>query len=342
MEGMVQRISSVDSQISARPRTYLDLYAFKHLRSNTTSVGNCEVYTGSFLHFWHILKILRGATQVYVHSIYFYTLIVIPLLFTKKATRIILDVHGAVPEELLYEGKLWFSAVMGLVEKWAFSRVSTVVCVTRKMERYYRAKYPRSLASFLYFPIFTAHVCKPANSGEVDALRLRLGIGEDDNVYLYSGGQQTWQNIERMLRLAKSILAQKENWCIFLTGDTKALTELVHMEFGYVPERLLVAHATTRELRNYYELANFGFILREDHILNRVANPTKLVEYLYFGMTPIVWLPEIGDFTDLGYEFVGLDALDTCAVRPRKSERNRQISRQLLADAEQANLFEHF
>lgn len=341
VEGMVQRILSIDSQVANRPRTYLDLYAFKRFRSSTTSVGICDVFTGSFLNFWKILSILRGATVVYVHSIYFYALILVPFLFIGKSTRVILDIHGAVPEELQHSGKYWLSVVIGLVEKLAFSKIFTAVCVTRKMEIFYREKYPKSSANFLYIPIFTAQVCKPADPIEVDALRLRLGIGRNDTVYLYSGGLQPWQNIDKMLGTVESIVTQEANWCIFLTGETEALTELVRKIFNHVPERLLIFHVTTEELRNYYELANFGFILRENHVLNRVANPTKLVEYLYFGMIPIVWSSEIGDFSELGYEFVSLDALKTNAALPLKSECNRQISLKLLADADQANLSAH-
>jgi hypothetical protein len=88
-------------------------------------------------------------------------------------------------------------------------------------------------------------------------------------------------------------------------------------------------------------MANFGFIQREDHLLNRIANPTKLVEYLYFGMRPIVWSADIGDFVQMGYEYVSIDALDLAGRAQAKSELNRKISLRLLDDAQFANLADH-
>lgn len=341
LEGMVQRIANIDAQVADRPRVYLDLYAFKHLRSTRSSFGLASVFTASFLHFWTIAGILRGAKEVYVHSIYFYALILLPLMLAGKRARLVLDLHGTVPEEILHTGRRALSAVMGWVERRAFARIDLAVCVTRQMETFYRSKYPDARTDYLYLPIFTAQVCQPADAAAVTALRARLGIPQDALVFLYSGGLQAWQNIDRMLDATASLLASPDHWFIFLTGETDVLQAQLQARFGQTPSRVLVAHAKPEELRSYYELANFGFILREDHVLNRVANPTKLVEYLYFGMRPVVWSSRIGDFEQLGYEYLPLDRVSDAARLQDKSDINRQISLRLLEDARAANLAEH-
>jgi hypothetical protein len=55
-----------------------------------------------------------------------------------------------------------------------------------------------------------------------------------------------------------------------------------------------------------YSTADFGFIVRDDSPVNGVACPTKLIEYLCYGVIPIVELVEIGDFAEYGYEYVSL------------------------------------
>lgn len=39
-------------------------------------------------------------------------------------------------------------------------------------------------------------------------------------------------------------------------------------------------------------------------IVNKVACPTKLIEYLEHGIIPIVLQPEIGDFNKMGYRYI--------------------------------------
>jgi hypothetical protein len=343
LEGMLQRIANVDAMLAESPRTYLDLYLFRHFRTNgLVNVGiKTNVYTASFLHFWAILKVLQRARVVYIHSIYFYLLVILPLIFTNKRVQLFLDIHGTVPEEEGYAGKRLLSFVMGWVERAAFSRAAMVICVTRAMEKFYREKYPKTSAQFLYLPIFTTQVCIPADLAGVDKLRSSLGISIDSNIYLYSGGLQNWQNISMMLQASKLLLQSRKNWCIFLTNEPESLAREVKSNFGLIPERMIIAHAKPNELCNYYEMADFGFILRDDHILNQVANPTKLVEYLYFGIRPIVLSEKIGDFINLGYEFVRINDLMKMPVWEGKSEINRQISLQLLKEVKLANLSDH-
>ena len=45
-------------------------------------------------------------------------------------------------------------------------------------------------------------------------------------------------------------------------------------------------------------------MLRDDSPVNRVSCPTKLVEYLSFGLIPVVRSPHLGDFHRLGYAYV--------------------------------------
>lgn len=341
LEGMVQRIANIDAQLNDHPRVYLDLYGMKKFRGELSYDKDIKIYTASFLHFWTIFKILRGASDVYIHSIYFYALVLLPLYFINNGIRLILDIHGTVPEEIKSTKNLFLSYFMGFIEKIAFSRIAIAVCVTRRMERFYRQKYPKSPADFVYLPIFTAEICKAANPSDVVALRRTLNLPADVKVYLYSGGLQLWQNMDKTLEVAFDLLKLKGNWVILLTGEVDALIKMVMNRVGSIPERMIITYAQSDELRSYYEIANFGFILREDHILNRVANPTKLIEYLYFGIYPIVWSADIGDFIELGYEYVSIDALCKIASLHGKSDINHKISLQLLEDVKKSRISQY-
>ena len=58
-----------------------------------------------------------------------------------------------------------------------------------------------------------------------------------------------------------------------------------------------------------YQESHYGFILREDIVVNHVACPTKLIEYLAMGVIPIVDCEKIGDFSEMGMRYVYLNDL---------------------------------
>ena len=83
-----------------------------------------------------------------------------------------------------------------------------------------------------------------------------------------------------------------------------------------------------------YGAADLGLILRDDTPVNRVACPTKLAEYLYFGLVPVVRSPRLGDFPELGYAYVTEEEfregfIPDAASRRWMAEQNRDIARQL-------------
>uniref|UniRef100_UPI0040266C07 hypothetical protein n=1 Tax=Phocaeicola vulgatus TaxID=821 RepID=UPI0040266C07 len=59
----------------------------------------------------------------------------------------------------------------------------------------------------------------------------------------------------------------------------------------------------------YYLKNDCGVVLRKDNIVNRVACPTKLIDYLQYGLIPIVLSPHIGDFYNLGYKYIEHDEI---------------------------------
>ncbi|MFA5816684.1 MAG: hypothetical protein WC865_13810, partial [Bacteroidales bacterium] len=92
--------------------------------------------------------------------------------------------------------------------------------------------------------------------------------------------------------------------------------------------KISVISVNPDELESYYELAHYGFILRDDILVNRVANPTKLAEYLQYGIIPVVKLVDIGDYARYEYEYIPYEELNN-GLLPRKSQKNRDIYQEI-------------
>src|SRR5690606_13514204 len=152
---------------------------------------------------------------------------------------------------------------------------------------------------------------------------------EDEAVLrvVYSGNLQSWQNIDLMIQVMKSNLDDRIQYDI-LTGEPEELKRRLQAE-GIAMDRICVQTVAPSALGDYYRAAHYGFVLRDDMVVNRVACPTKLVEYLYYGIIPIVSCANIGDFETLGYEYLPYEAFST-RVAARKSAINREVARELI------------
>lgn len=318
-EGMAQRILAVDHQIRSVKRQYLFVShrLFFHKQIQPISKSAIQYRCNLFRHFFFILKLLRSAPTIYIHSIV-NLLPILPLFpFLSKATLVILDAHGIVPEEQQLAGRRFKSKLYSLAERMTFHRVNKVLVVTQAMEAHFQKKYPQSAPSYLRYAILPAHLKIE------EQLQLDRAVTEDGILrVVYSGNLQSWQNIDLMIRLIKANQDERIRYDI-LTGEPAAMNQRL-VEEKIASQNVHVQTVEPSELGRFYQAAHYGIILRDDIPVNRVACPTKLVEYLYYGMIPIVKSIHIGDFASMGYEYLAYEAFSPF-VAIRKSVLNQAV-----------------
>ena len=288
-DGMMQRINSIDRQFNSVERAYLKVSVLGNLHGRKERRnGNLTIYRlNLFLHLLTIMRLLLHARCIYVHSVGNVLALLPVYLFRKVVT----DMHGAVPEEFQLAGRPAAAARYAPVERVAVLRSRAVVTVSHAMAEHLKAKYRLPNLPFLNVPIF-------------DEVTLERGEGPAaaKPTVIYAGGAQAWQNVELML----DAMTKSQGACDFviLTGDADTFR-------SKISERKLsgvtIATVAKEEVYGYYARADYGFVLREDTVVNRVACPTKLVEYLSCGVIPIVIQPVIGDFDRYGYSYLTLD-----------------------------------
>ena len=73
-------------------------------------------------------------------------------------------------------------------------------------------------------------------------------------------------------------------------------------------KNLIVGSKNYQDLcKDVYSKAHYGYVLRDDITVNNVACPTKIADYLKYRIIPIVSSPKIGDFSDLGMQYITLE-----------------------------------
>lgn len=320
-EGLVQRVAAIDSLFAEKERIYLHISYKRHWIPKKVELSPLlTVYRlNLYLHFPMIAALARRASTLYVHSVY-NSVRVLPLYFFFP---VVTDMHGLVPEELKMEGRLLGSRWFSLVESIAFRRSCAIVAVTEKMAQYLREKYHPATPEVFRIPIFDT-----ASEGADER-----SAAEGKTRVIYAGGAQKWQNVDLMLSAIRQRVDDFE-WTI-LTGDIDFFKDRLS-RLGLL-DKVMVESVPKQEVYEYYREADLGFVLRDDISVNRVACPTKLVEYLSCGVVPVVLQPEIGDFSAYGYSYVTLDELLNGKMPGRKelaamAQRNAEVVERMNRD----------
>ncbi|CUR78839.1 hypothetical protein [Achromobacter xylosoxidans] len=296
-EGYHQRVATVDSYLNTHNRVYVKVNPAigdgRNLRQLGPGCLELEIgqqYGASVAH------LFRRAPAIYSHSIF-------PLLpeqarhlASLRTGKLIVDMHGVVPEETSFLGDAERALTLGQLESWAVLEADVLVHVTHQMARHFRAKYAWSDAVDIVSPIF------PETS------RRELKGHQPNSTVVYAGGAQAWQMVDCIVEAVRASL--QTYTATILTHEPEIFREKFLARGCPVDgDRLSIYAARPAEVREIYAKSSYGILCRERHVLNRVACPTKLIEYLSFGVLPIMGTPEVGDFADLGMRYATMDDL---------------------------------
>ena len=320
-DGYFQRIYAVDQYVLG---DYAKLY-IEHFPQTSSPI--CEriddrhmVLYGDWLNPDYVnvlLSIFRRCGVVYSHSLLRCCEDVIGAeafrsILDARDVSLVVDMHGSIPEEAaLYDN--WAGAqTYGRIEEVLMIGADAMIFVNHAMLEHFRKKYD-------YLTIKPVPIVMPIYLDElVDRDAIEHKLAEMDYarpVAVYAGGLHKWQNISLMQDLMAEV------------GDRFSYEMLVSdpAEFN----RMYGTRAKLRDLRVrrvppeqvlvIYHECHYGFVLRDDIIVNNVACPTKLIEYIRFGVLPVIKTEHIGDFARYGMVSVSYEDFRVGRIPDEKS-----------------------
>ena len=206
-------------------------------------------------------------------------------LWLKGYRKIVTWFQGTLPEESYMRNRKWLRrVVLSVIERFALKHSVVSITVSNAMIKHYENKYGIRLKNVYTMP------CYNVEFHESDFSEKKA----DSQVFVYAGGLSSWQCIEQMLKLYKNIEDKTEGKTklLFLTPQIDEAGALIK-QYGIANCEVKCVHYS--ELAREMRQAKFGFALREDTVVNRVATPTKLANYVASGIIPI-YSDCIGDF----------------------------------------------
>lgn len=325
-DGYFQRVKAIDDFLLDYNRIYLRY--FEHERKgffpkiNKIGVKTYEIIisSNSLSHKFFQVFLILITGKIYLHSIFPLNHKFHRFLFGIARKRI-LDVHGVVPEETEFCGDIIGSKRLNTVENFAVNKAKVIIGVTEKMIQHLTTKYndiKTGDKKLIVLPV----IKKMAILSDNEIKKF------NPNRVVYCGGTQKWQQIEKALDFV-----YKNRSTITFAFLVPEPQKILDMYSSMYQEDFpgIVQSVEPEKVRKWYKDYSFGLVLREDNIVNNVACPTKLIEYMQHDIVPIVDSPNIGDFNDLGYAYVNYRGaeLPDAAKWEKMIIQNKQVLRKI-------------
>lgn len=156
----------------------------------------------------------------------------------------------------------------------AFRFISGVVYVSDSMRDYYQKTYSIKTRSIVV-PCLSEFV---PNHSQVHRI---------PNSYVYIGGLSVWQCFEKTLSIYKQIRTDDSIFHI-ITRDVALATQKVKEIVGDKNGIEIYSITNRRQIPETLQKFQFGFLIRENNVVNQVASPIKFLEYISCGVNVIM------------------------------------------------------
>ena len=115
-------------------------------------------------------------------------------------------------------------------------------------------------------------------------IREQLNIPHNRYIYCYAGSGKTWHCPEKIIQFfTQELKNNPQSYLLILSQDAKIFQEFCDAA-NLKSTDYHITHVPHDELFQYMSAADAGLIFRENHILNWVSRPTKILEYQSVGL----------------------------------------------------------
>jgi glycosyltransferase involved in cell wall biosynthesis len=220
--------------------------------------------------------------------------------------------QGITPEEAKMMNKTKLHALAWeMFERVALKKSILNLFVSEAMQQHYYRKYGYSKSNYIVVPCYNALLNYGNFYTEEKYINPR---------FVYAGTLSKWQCIDQILNVFKIVqtLLPNAELKILTSEQEKGKLMVEQLKIKNVQVKYVPFSHIGEELKKY----KYGFLIREDHIVNAVATPTKMSTYLANGVIPI--------FSNVVSAFVGNIDLGEYELRIPAEWTAKQIAQNIV------------
>jgi glycosyltransferase involved in cell wall biosynthesis len=213
--------------------------------------------------------------------------------------KIHLDIRGHWSSESLYQQGIELANITEYIDGYfpthndeclldAIKMSDSISTVSDNLKLLIKTYY--KAASVYVIPCCVSTICNGKSRNEI---RLRLGVNQNEKLIVYSGGIAPYQHLEDLIiPLTRQLLECQDIKILFLSHQ-KLEIEGMLLKQNISSDKINVISAPQIEVLNYLSAGDAGLMIRKPSLVNKVANPVKIAEYLAAGV-PVILQKGIG------------------------------------------------
>lgn len=220
--------------------------------------------------------------------------------FFKPEIKLLYDNRGVFIEEEIEKGHWSRDSVKVLLfkflEKQLIHRCNHIIVVSRVFKQYLTQKF------ILLMPDLEKKITIINNKTKLLPPDISLNIESyknSDKIFaIYSGSGAIWQNIAELSKLIQ--IAEERFPELYFKVISYDLVSILEQFKSYSinKDRVEFVQAASVEVQKLLIAGNFGVLLRNNNLINKVSSPLKFAEYLAAGL-PVLVSRGVGDTEDI-------------------------------------------
>jgi glycosyltransferase involved in cell wall biosynthesis len=223
------------------------------------------------------LQLTKIDTEYIFSPVMFTTICSFPAKLLNKK-RILYWVQGAVPEEsyLRHKSKLRYY-FLSTIEYLALKIADKNIFVSTEMKKVLEKKTKRKLENSIVIPCISEFKYDGSN--------------KEKDSFVYIGGMSAWQRVDSMLKFFNTIAEKRPKAKLYIaTLEQDKAKQLIqtYLNKKFENRVILLSINDRKEIPHFLSTKEYGFLMREDIIVNNVSSPIKLAEYLSCGVNVII------------------------------------------------------
>ncbi|TND05906.1 MAG: glycosyltransferase-like protein [Bacteroidetes bacterium] len=216
--------------------------------------------------------------------------------------------------------------------------------VSQALADYWKKEYDYAGQTHVVIPCTLNSDTRFAQQTEEERSKARqqVGFSPGDIVLAYSGSSSGWQSLEDF---GKHVLPRMQ-----AQPALKILLMIPRLPENFAPatqfpDRVKQVWVNAERVGEWLQAADYGWLVREQSVTNRVASPVKFAEYLAAGLQVLI-SENLGDYSELvakeqiGYVIAGNDIPGLQPVPAEQREKSRQLAGELFVKSAYRKAYE--